>query len=114
AGRQAGGAQARSVGDRAGDVERGHPDVHRQRGGEPLQLRQQALREPAAVELARARSYGVSLFSSGGSSWSRSRLDSRPWTSDAGRTPMPKSLMKPAAELWSNWSPRPYVASSIR
>ena len=105
-----GGAQATSVGDRTGDVVGSQVNVDFERAGEALQLRQQTLAEATAVELApgsAAGRYGVSLLRSPGNSLSRSRLESLPWTSAAVRTPIPKSLMKPAAALWSNWSPLP-------
>ena len=77
----------------------GDPD---ERGTEPLELGQQGLAKPRAPELA----YGASLFTSP-SRLPSSRACSCPWTRAEVRTPMPQSLMNPAAADWSNASPFP-------
>ena len=104
---EAGRGQPARVGDAAGDVVRIELEVDLQRGREALELGQQPAREAATPELA---GYGVSLFTSPSSPFN-SRSCSRPWTCAAVRTPMPHSLMKPAAADWSKASPLPYVAS---
>jgi hypothetical protein len=86
----------------AGDIERVQLEVRLQRRRESLELRMERLAEAASPELG----YGVSLFTSP-NSFPRSRLCSWPWTFADVRTPMPHSLMKPAAADWSNSSPFP-------
>ena len=100
------GGKPTRVGDAAGDVERIQLEISLQRRREPLELRVERLAKPAAPELA----YGVSLFTSP-SRLPSSRACSWPWTRADVRTPIPHSLMKPAAADWSNSSPFPYVAS---
>ena len=90
------------VRDAAGDVKRVQLEIGLERRGEPLELRVERLAKPAAPELA----YGVSLFTSP-SRLPSSRACSCPWTLAEVRTPMPHSLMNPAAADWSNSSPLP-------
>jgi len=100
---QAGCGQPAGVGDAAGDVIGIELEVDLERRRKPLELGQQPARETAAPELA---GYGVSLLTSPSRPFS-SRSCRRPWTSAAVRTPMPHSLMKPAAADWSKASPLP-------
>ena len=67
-----------------------------QRRGETLQLGEQSPLEAAPPQLAALAGYGASLFTSPSNPFS-SRSCNRPWTCAAVRTPMPQSLMNPAA-----------------
>src|SRR6266540_597942 len=87
------------VGHAALDVEVVEVLVNIQRGGKPLQLRQQLAFEAAAPQFLVG--YGVSLLTSPSRAL-RSRSCSRPCTVAAVRTPIPHSLMNPAAADWSN------------
>ena len=98
--------QPASVGDAAGDVERIELEVDLERRRELLQLGEEWAAKPRAPELA----YDVSLLTSP-SRFPISRECSCPWIRAEVRTPIPHSLMKPAAADWSNSSPFPYVAS---
>ena len=97
--------QPARVREAAGDVERIKLEIGLQRGRETLEVRMKRPPKPRAPELA----YGVSLFTSP-SRLPSSRACSWPWTRAEVRTPMPQSLMNPAAADWSNSSPFPYVA----
>ena len=88
----AGRGQAARVRDAAGDVERVQLEISLERGREPLELWMKRLAEAGAPELG----YGVSLFTSP-SRLPSSRECSCPCTWADVRTPMPHSLMKPAA-----------------
>src|SRR5450759_2046588 len=120
-GQQARRGQPARVRNAPGDVEWIELEVDLERRRELLELRQQRAAEPAAPQLlapspARGRvgvgggtslaCYGVSLFTSP-SKLPRSRACTWPWTRAAVRTPIPHSLMKPAAADWSNASPFP-------
>ena len=98
--------EATRVREAAGDVEWVQLEVGLQRGGEPLELGVKGLAKPRAPQLP----YGVSLLTSP-SRFPISRACSWPWILAEVRTPMPHSLMKPAAADWSKTSPFPYVAS---
>ena len=91
-GQQARRGQPARVRDASGDVERVELEVDLQRRREPRELREQRPPEAGAPELA----YGVSLFTSP-SKLPSSRACSWPWTRAEVRTPIPHSLMKPAA-----------------
>jgi hypothetical protein len=114
------------VGDAPGDVEGVELEIRLERRRESLKLGMKGLAEAGAPKLsgtpspARGRgagvgagttsiSYGVSLFTSP-SRLPSSRACSWPWTRAEVRTPIPQSLMNPAAADWSNSSPFPYVA----
>ena len=101
----AGCGEPASVRDAAGDVEGVKLEIRLERRSEPLELRVEGLAKTSAPQL----SYGVSLLTSP-SRLPSSRAWSWPWTCADVRTPMPHSLMKPAAADWSNTSPFPYVA----
>jgi len=101
-GQQARRGQTTRVRDASGDVERVKLEVDLQRRRELRELREQRPPEAGAPELA----YGVSLFTSP-SKLPSSRACSWPWTRAEVRTPIPHSLMKPAAADWSNTSPFP-------
>lgn len=101
-----GGCKPARMGDAPGDVVWIQLEVNLERRREAIELGQQPATEATTPELA---VYGVSLFMSPSSPFS-SRAWSWPWTCDAVRTPIPQSLMKPAAADWSNVSPLPYVA----
>lgn len=98
-------SEAPRMRDAARDVEGIELEVDLERGGEGLQLREQPPLEPTSPQLL-VLAYGASLLTSPSRSPS-SRACSRPWTWAAVRTPMPHSLMKPAAADWSNVSPFP-------
>src|SRR5947209_6978845 len=98
--------QAPRVGDAARDVVGVELIVDRQRRRETLELRQHAAAEATTPQASALLRYGVSLFASP-SSLPKSRAWRRPWTRADVRTPMPHSLMKPAAADWSNSSPLP-------
>ena len=97
--------QPTRVREAAGDVERIKLEIRLQRGRETFEVRVKRPPKPRAPELA----YGVSLFTSP-SRLPSSRACSWPWTRAEVRTPIPQSLMNPAAADWSNSSPFPYVA----
>ena len=96
--------------DAARDVEGVQLEINLERRCESLELRQQLAFEPAAPQpgcsavsttravgrLPRLARYGASLFTSP-SRLFVSPACSRPWTCAAVRTPIPHSLMKPAA-----------------
>ena len=89
--------QPPSVGDAAGDVERVELEIRFQRGRELLELWMEVLPKASSPEFAGFfRRYGVSLFTSPRRLPS-SRACSCPWTRAEVRTPIPHSLMKPAA-----------------
>ena len=98
----AGGSKPAGVREAAGDVEPIEVEVGLERRGELLELREQAAFEPATPELlARGRllaRYGVSLLRSPSRPF-MSREWSWPCTCDAVLTPIPHSLMKPAAAV---------------
>ena len=110
-GQKARGGEPASVGDAPGDVERVELEVDLERGREPLELRKEPAAKPRPPQLfppspAKGRvgvgggamwiGYGVSLFTSP-SRFPSSRACSWPWTRAEVRTPIPQSLMKPAA-----------------
>src|SRR5260221_3759012 len=91
-GKKARGGQPARVSEAAGDIKRIQLEVDLERRRESLKLKQQRAPKAGAPELA----YGVSLFTSP-SRLPSSRACSWPWTRAEVRTPMPHSLMKPAA-----------------
>lgn len=101
-GEQSSRGQPASVRDAPGDVERIELEVDLERRRELLELGQKGPAKSSAPELA----YGASLFTSP-SKLPSSRACSWPWTRAEVRTPIPQSLMKPAAADWSNTSPFP-------
>jgi hypothetical protein len=104
------GSEAARMRDAARDVEGVQLEVGIQRRREPLELDQQAPLKAATPELVRRPNYFPSRLTSPNRLPS-SRACRRPWTCADVRTPIPHSLMKPAAADWSNTSPLPYVAS---
>ena len=104
-GQEAGSLQRTGVSQAPEHVVLGQFDVDVERAGEPLQLGQEWLLEPPSPELS-ALAYGASLLTSPSIDF-RSRSWRRPCTWAAVRTPMPQSLMKPAAAPWSKVSPLP-------
>jgi hypothetical protein len=107
-----GGAEATRVSEAAGDVEWVELIVGVKGRGEALELREKAPLEATAPQLF-VRGFGGYFPSrlTSPNRLPRSRACRRPWTWADVRTPMPQSLMNPAAADWSNSSPLPYVAS---
>jgi hypothetical protein len=106
-----GSGKAARVGDAAGDVIPIELEVSVDCVREALENRVHAATETPAPEFRRRFfGYGASLFMSPSRPFN-SRSCRRPWTCAAVRTPIPHSLMNPAAADWSKTSPLPYVAS---
>jgi hypothetical protein len=107
-GDDAGGSEAARVRDAARDVEGVQLEVGVKRRRESLELDQQTPLEAATPQFAVGGCAGY--FPSRLTSPNRlpsSRACRRPWTCADVRTPIPHSLMKPAAADWSNTSPLP-------
>src|SRR5437899_3105534 len=103
---QAGTRERACMREAARDVDRVELEVGFQRRRETLQLWEQTPLEAAAPQIASLFRYGASLFTSPSRPFS-SRSCKRPCTWAAVRTPIPQSLMKPAAADWSKASPLP-------
>ena len=88
--------KAARMGDAAGDVEGIELEVRLERGREAFELGEKPPLEPASPQLPGLAGYGASLFMSP-SRLPSSRERRLPWTCEAVLTPIPHSLMKPAA-----------------